>query len=187
MKNAERNNRFPFCIFNLSFFASSHGQAMVEFSVALVVVLVLLAGLIQLGQLSHAQTKTMIEARTAAGRLAMAEGMPIAEPAALISDWITGPDQRRYTHDDAVTVFGNAYTLPDEIIERTQLDDIPNEQDYTLSTLMTTPWLPGNFFMVKGEAFESVAILPIIRRLVYTHPALVVAGDACLVWNGGIY
>lgn len=187
MKNDGENERLAACLFNFAFFSDSRGQAMVEFAVALVVVLVLVAGLIQIGQLSRAQTTTMIEARAAAGRLAMAEGVPIAEPAATISDWLTGPDQRRYTCDDAITVFGNAYTLPVELVEHTQMDAIPNEADYTLSTLMTPTWSPGNLFMVKGEASESVAILPIIRRMVYTQPTLVVAGDAWLVWNGGIY
>ena len=55
---------------------------MVEFMVGMVVVLVLLAGLIQIGQMAHAHTRTMIAARAQAGQLAMADrlsGEPIGQ------------------------------------------------------------------------------------------------------------
>ena len=124
---------------------------MVEFMVGLVVMLMLLAGLIQIGQLTHAHTRTMIAARAQAGQLAMAATVPAAETASLISDWVT------------------------------------NAPTNALATLVASLNPAGDFFMVKGEASESVDILPIIRRLVYAHPTLEVESEAWLVWAGGIY
>ncbi|MBU0714407.1 MAG: pilus assembly protein [Verrucomicrobia bacterium] len=165
----------------------SRGQAMVEFMVGLVVVLVLLAGLIQIGQLTHAHTRTMIAARAQAGQLAMASTRPVSETASLISDWVLGVDLRRHTHDDMAMVTSNAVTLPGELVGQAHLEQVPNAPVSALSTLRDSPNPAGDFFLVKGEASESVNILPIIRRLVYAHSTLEVESDAWLVWTKGIY
>jgi len=156
---------------------------MVEFMVGLVVVLVLLVGLIQIGQLAHAHSRTMMAARAAAGQLAMASTRPISETALLISDWVPGPDLRQHTHDDMAVVTSNALTLPGELIGQAHLEDlVPDAPTNALTTLAASPNPAGDFFLVKGEASEFVAILPIIQRLVYAHPTLEVKSDAWLVW-----
>jgi hypothetical protein len=181
--------RSSFCILHSAFCISisSRGQAMVEFMVGLVVVLVLLAGLIQIGQLTHAHTRTMIAARAAAGRLAMADRRPASETALLISDWSPGPDYRRHTHDDMALVASNAAALPGELVGQAHLERVPNVPVNALSTLRDSPNPAGDFFLVKGKASEGVPILPIIQRLVYAHPTLEVESDAWLVWTEGIY
>ena len=160
---------------------------MVEFMVGLVVVLVLLTGLIQIGQLAHAHTRTMIAARAAAGLLAMAPTPPVSETALLVSDWVPGTDLRRYTRDDMALVTSNAVTLPGKLIGQAHLERVPDAPVNALSTLKNSLNPAGDFFLVKGEASESVPILPIIRRLVYAHPTLEVESDAWLVWTEGIY
>ena len=160
---------------------------MVEFMVALLVVLVLMAGLIQIGQLAHAHTRTMIDARAAAGQLAMAPTPPMSETALFISDWVPGPDLRRHTHDDMALASSNAATLPGELVGQAHLERVPDAPSNSLATLAAAPNPAGDFFLIKGQAFESVAILPIIRRLVYAHSTLEVASDAWLVWLNGIY
>ena len=160
---------------------------MVEFVVGLVVMLVLLAGLIQIGQLAHAHTRTMMAARAAAGQLAMDSNSPLSETALLISDWVPGPDLRRYTRDDVALVTSNAVTLPGKLVGQAHLDSVPDAPTNALATLAASPNPAGDFFLVKGEASEFVPILPIIRRLVYAHSTLEVASDVWLVWTGGIY
>ena len=160
---------------------------MVEFMIGMVVVLVLLAGLIQVSQLTHAHTRSMIAARAAAGRLAMDPGFPPSETALLISDWVPGPDLRRLTHDDIALVSSNAATLPGELVGRANLSLVPNAPTNALTTLAASPNPAGDFFMVKGTASEFVPILPIIRRLVYAHATLEVESDAWLVRLKGIY
>ncbi|MBU4365879.1 MAG: pilus assembly protein [Verrucomicrobia bacterium] len=179
--------RPSFCILHSAFCISSRGQAMVEFMVGLVVMLVLLAGLIQIGQLTHARTRTMIAARAAAGLLAMNPTPPLSETALLITDWVPGPDRRRHTHDDMALVTSNAVTLPGELVGQAHLERVPAAPTNALSTLKDSPNPAGDFFLVKGEASASVPILPIIRRLVYAHPTLEVESTAWLVWTGGIY
>jgi len=165
----------------------STGQAMVEFMVGLVVMLVLLAGLIQIGQLAHAHTRTMMTARAQAGELAMADTRPVSETALFICDWIPGPDLRRHTHDDMILTCSNAVALPGELVGQAHLERVPDAPSNSLATLAAAPNPAGDFFLIKGQAFESVAILPIIRRLVYAHSTLEVASDAWLVWLNGIY
>lgn len=160
---------------------------MVEFMVSMVVMLVLLTGLIQIGQLTHAHTRTMIAARAAAGQLAMADGRPAIETVSLISDWFQGPDLRRYTHDDMALVTSNAATLPGELAGQAHLERVPNAPVNALSTLEASANPAGDFFLVKGEASESVSILPVIRRLVYVRSTLEVESEAWLVWTKGIY
>ncbi|MFH1476099.1 MAG: TadE/TadG family type IV pilus assembly protein [Verrucomicrobiota bacterium] len=180
--------RIPsFCILHSSFFISSRGQAMVEFMVGLVIVLVLLAGLIQIGQLTHAHTRTMMTARAQAGQLAMSVTPPVSEIALLISDWVPGADLRRHTHDDMVLVTSNAVTLPGELVGQAHLERVTNAPANALTALAASPNAAGDFFLVKSEASEWVSIMPIIRRLVYAHPTLEVKGDAWLVWTKGIY
>jgi len=160
---------------------------MVEFMVCLVVVLVLLAGLIQIGQLAHAHTRTMIAARADAGRTAIDPSPSMSETAQLISDWAPGPDLRRYTHDDTALSTSNAVTLPGELVGHAHLGNVPDMPTNALTTLRNLPNPGGNFFLVKGEASESVPILPVIQRLVYPYPALVVESDAWLVRMEEIY
>jgi len=160
---------------------------MVEFMVGLVVVLVLLAGLIQIGQLTHAHTRTMIAARATAGLLAMASNFPASEVASRISDWDPGDDLRRHTHDDAAMVTSNAVTLPGELFGQAHLERVPDAPANALATLSSSTNAAGDFFLVKGEASEEVTILPVIHRLVYAHSTLEVESDAWLVWTEGIY
>ena len=155
---------------------------MVEFMAGLVAILVILAGLIQIGQLTHARTRTMIAARMAAGQLAMAPTRPMSETALLISDWVPGPDQRRYTRDDMALVTSNAVALPGKLAGW-----VPNTPTNALATLGNSPNPAGDFFLVKGEASGEVPILPIIQRLVYAHSTLEVESDVWLVWTKGIY
>jgi len=161
---------------------------MVEFMMGLVVVLVLMVGLIQIGQLAHAHSRTMVAARAAAGLLAMTDTPPVSETALLISDWAPGPDQRRHTHDDMALVASNAVTLPGELVGQAHLGDlVPDAPTNALTTLAASANPAGDFFLVKGKISEFVPILPIIRHLVYAHPTLEVESDAWLVWTEGIY
>ena len=165
------------------------GQAMVEFMAGLVVVLVLLTGLIQIGQLAHAHTRTMIAARAAAGQLAMSSTPPVSKPASYIYSWFPGPDQRRYTRDDMSLIHSNtgALPIPSELVGQSHLEWVPDAPVNALTTLRDSSNPAVDFCLVSGEASESVHILPIIRRLVYARSTLEVESEAWLVWAGGIY
>ena len=155
---------------------------MLEFMVGLVVVLVLLAGLIQIGRLAHAHTRTMSAARAAAGQLAMMSNFTGSSDALLISDWVPGPDLRRHTPDDIALIASNAATLPGELVGNAHLEQAPDAPTNALAALAASPNPAADFFLVKGEASEYVSILPLIQRLVYAHPSLEVQSEAWLVW-----
>lgn len=165
----------------------SAGQAMVEFMVGLMVVIVLLAGLIQVGQLAQAHTRTMMAARAFAGLLAMSPAPPAPGNAMLISDWNPGSDLHRYTPDDTTLATSNAVTLPGELVEHAHLEWAPDTPTNALATLSDALNPAAGLFLVKGEASEYVPILPLIRRLVYARTTLEVESTAWLVWTKAIY
>ncbi len=165
----------------------SGGQAAVEFVIGLVAILALLGGVIQIGRLALAQTRCQAEARTAAGRLAISPSAPLTEPAAYLTDWMPGRDRRRHTRDDQRLVSSNAAALPRDLVGRARLDWAPGLPANPFSQLAASA-LPGaQFYLVKGQHSESVPVLPVFQRLVYAAPAIVVEGDAWLVWTEGLY
>lgn len=158
---------------------------MVEFMVGLVVVLVLLAGLIQVSRLAHAHTNTMNTARAIAGLLSMEGTPPVSETARLIFDWVPGSDQRRHTHDDMAIAAGS--NVATELAGQAHLELAPDAPTNALTTLAASLNPVRDFCLVKGNASESVPILQLIQRLVYSHSTLEVESDAWLVWTRGIY
>lgn len=164
------------------------GQAMVELAVALVVVMVLLAGLIQVGRLANARTGTMMLARERAGRAAMSETYRETIGPMHIFDWRHGPDGRRYTADDIPLPAAAPPASAAEIASAARAEElsafIPG---HAFSGAQQTGSAVEDFFFVHGRAHDAVSTLPVIRRLVYGRPAIPAESRVWLVWTGGIY
>ena len=166
---------------------ASAGQAIVEFAIALIAVIALLAGLIQIGQLAHARMRTIGDARAEAGRRALNNLFQGAYDARMICEWTPGPDTRAHTYDDLPESCNNAVVLPGGLVANAALERVPGAPANPLATLAESPNPAGSLFLVKGKAFEPVDILPAIRRLVFKPPSLDVESEAWLVWAEGIY
>ncbi len=161
------------------------GQAIVEFLAALIVVMVLLAGLLQIARLARAHTATISAARRAAGLAALGAAEPASAAPQVISDWLPGSDQRRYTRDDLAVVVSNAAVLPALLASRARLEALPGAPANRLAAMAAGGG--GDYALVQGAAAAAIETLPVIRRLVYPRPEIDVQSDCWLVWTEGLY
>jgi hypothetical protein len=161
---------------------------MVEFLVGLVAILALVAGFLQVTELSTRQTDTLVEAREEAGIKAMQIGGSafLETDAQFLETWEPGSDGNRHTPDDE-PVRGNASAFLDTVVEGTSedpegwaaLQGLPNEPMTELRGNMNPSTVFG---LVKGEATESVPLLSAVRSLIYRKESITVRST---VWMTG--
>ena len=166
------------------------GQALIELVVALIAILVLTAALLQLASLTRAHLDAMTAARRTAGELALLNVGVIANPRYIL-DWQAGADNKRHTKDDTPTLA----TVGDfnyGIIERTVADPA----DWTvlgaapadkIALLHDNPNVAGSLGLVKGEAQETVSVIPAVRHFIYDAGSINVEASAWMTLSGDIY
>lgn len=164
------------------------GQAMIEFTIALVAIMAVAVGMILLGRMELAHTRTMTKARATAGALAL-DPLIYQSPldAKFISDWQAGADNIGYTHDDEPIPDGTALSLVGDIYTKSGLAGIPAPPN-AISRLQSFPDI-SQFYLVEGR--ESMAIdlsaIPGVGRLISGEPVISVESKVWLTWTGGIY
>ncbi len=163
------------------------GQAMVELAVGLVIIMVLIGGLIQIGRLSNAHTRTMIQARAMAARAALAATQP--QPAGrYIYSWIAGPDGQPYTRDDIPVLATNAPEAPRAIDLAAQPQQLAGfVPGNAPASWLARPQQIDEFYLVQGHNQEVCPTLSIIRALIADQEAINVESEAWLVWTKGLY
>lgn len=170
-------------------FHSESGQAIIEFVVGLVGLLVLIAAILQMGYLSFEHNQTMLEAREKTGRLSIGatygsgDGLPEA-----IYDWNAGNDEQRYTRDDYPTTMRtpsehfqeiSQYAHPEELqslVGTSALNHITSSNTYTAALGLCT----------AKERSNSTPLFPIIRQLVYNNDHIEVETETAMTWIGGL-
>lgn len=161
---------------------------MVEFAVALIVIMVLLAGLIQIGQLCFAHTQTMANARAAAARAALSESYSHPWGAEYIYAWLPGGDAKRYTRDDIPAIATNTVAVNHDLLALAQPAQLRIlAPDNPLSAAAAAADNLDAFFLVKGRDTQYCPTLQAIRKLIYDQDSIAVVSEACLVWTEGIY
>lgn len=159
---------------------------MAELLIALVVLLVLCAGIIQLGTLCLRHGAAMQESRRKAAVLALDTVSPYSAPH-FMSDRQEGNDGVRHSKDD-----GFAYGDVNAFLSGLPVYADPNELEQ---------FVPGNivsdmagsqfphllFGLVKGSEKEEVALWPVVRRLIYDADSVEVEGNTWLIWTKGVY
>jgi len=164
------------------------GQAMVEFVVALIGIMVLLAGLIQIGLLTLAHTETMIDARREAAESAMAETYSGSPDDRYIFDWFVGTDGKSYTRDDVPFTPTNVPESTQDIITAAHSDELASYiPDNAFSRIEAAPSPVDEFFLVHGHAEQTLSTFPVIRNLIYRRSTISTESDVWLVWTKGIY
>lgn len=166
---------------------TSSGQAMIEFTIALVAIMAVIAGTILLNKLEWAHIYTMTKARGTAGALALDLIYRGPINAQFISDWQAGADNVGYTHDDEPISDGTAISLIGDITANSGLAGIAAPPN-AISRLQSFPDI-SEFYLVKGS--ESMAVdlsaIPGVGRLISGEPVVSVESEAWLAWTGGIY
>ncbi len=164
------------------------GQALLELAIMLVAVMVIVAGLIQIGRLALVHLDTIHEARGLAAQYAMSETYQSMLPSARwIQEWDEGRDGRRYSRDDAA-VIGSSHGLRHFVLPVARPGDlrarIPQNR---ISRLQYAEQPIEEFEMVRASTeSRPVPLLPVARHLLYRADTIRLESEAVLVWTRGM-
>ena len=166
------------------------GQAIVEFVVGLVAVLVLLAGLLQVASLTKTHTDTMVQARRLAAELAMVD-LDTASSPDYIRLWRDGQDSRSYTRDDQHSD-ADPGAFRDRLAARAAARsadwDIINSISGNDFTPLHGAAAPASLFgLVQGADTRSVDLLPAFQHLIYDAPSIDVRCEVWMTRTRGLY
>ena len=166
------------------------GQALVEFMIGLVAVLVLFAGLLQVASLSRIHTDTMVEARRLAAEQAMLDVDTLTSPD-YIHDWQQGDDQKSYTRDDNFTT-ANPSDFDTRIVDRAGGDtdgwDLIDSAPGSRFPDLHGSSAPGSLFgLVEGTDSGTIDLLPAVQHLIYAAPSIQVRCNVWMTRTKGLY
>ena len=165
------------------------GQALVEFTVVLVVMLVLVLALLQIGSLSRAHLSVVNEARGQAGMSAISDTYQSLMPSGqLIQEWTVGHDGVRYSRDD-VNRLASPLPWRQHILAVAKPSDIerrvPNNRISALD--LRNPLIEELDFVRAHEESRPVILLPGVRHLLYDADQITMESDCVQVWLKGMY
>ena len=162
------------------------GQAIVELVVALVVILVLVAGIIQVSWLGIHHSRAMGEARRLAGVKSMLDVSSFEGPR-FIEACTVGDDGIALSRDDGATAEDPA-VFTSGIVRYSHPTDINVIRPDNPVSVMAGSDLPQAMFgLVQGEKKDMIELMPIIRQLIYRADSVEVRGSAWMTWTKGIY
>ena len=165
---------------------SKSGQAIVELVVALVVILVLLAGTIQICSMGVSHSQLMMAARREAGQKAMLDVSSFSGPQ-FISACTPGNDGIAFSRDDGTTL-GDPALLQMGIVNYANPDELHKRRPDNLVSAIANSAFPQELFgLVEGKTTKSVPLIPIVRDLLYNKDTLDLQGKAWMTWTKGIY
>ncbi len=165
------------------------GQAIAEFVVGLVGILILAAALLQVGALVRADSRNLITARAEAGMAALGDHYlaPVSPGPRLIRDWATGPDGHAYTRDDQA-LLGNAALLSGGVVPPARPDDLERLlPDNPVSALSDASRVLPGFSFVRGYSSSgAIPLYPLARSLIYGRDSITLESEAYLIWTRGL-
>jgi len=169
------------------------GQALVEFTVAMISILVLTAGLLQMSTLAAKRAEVMVNARRDAALRASADmgnDVDVISDAEYIRDWYPGSDNAQYTYDDVLT-HGDQIAFEMTLVDKSAPDttgwETITKTQSRIGRLRATPQPVTCFGLVKGSDRKNVEIIPAVRDLLYKADSLTVRADVYMTWRKGIY
>ena len=150
-------------------------------TIALVAMLALLMGMLQIQLLGRAQTQTLYKARELAGQQSMQSGYASPSKAPqIIANWDKGADGATYSRDDVVKA-GNSSIFSASIAAAAKPNTL---QFYARGNPISNLLLPGNLFLVYGHGeSEPIPIYPVVRSLLYKADEIRMESEAWLTWG----
>jgi hypothetical protein len=169
--------------------AARAGQAIAEFVVGLVGLLILVAALLQIGTLVREDNRTLQKARAQAGMAALSDAYiaPVLPGPRYLRDWTTGPDNAAYTRDDE-PVQGDAVLFSQGLLDHARpaalAGCLPNNP---LSPMADPANLMAGLRFVRGSADSGpISLLPITRKLIFGRDTITLESEAYLIWTKGL-
>lgn len=166
------------------------GQAMIEFIIGLMVVVLLFAGMLQFIDIASAHSETLSEARAIAGDLSL-NGSPISGTPEYMLDWEEGPDEMRHTSDDE-PVLGSLSGTQRGILDLSVPDpgdwpELDERVNNDISELRAGTLPMALFGFVQGEESVSIPLWAAMRQWVYSDESVEVRAEVWLPRAGGLY
>lgn len=166
------------------------GQAMIEFIIALVAILAVCAGLLQVATLTKAQTDVMFDARHDAAKDMFALALPTSG-ADYIGHWQTGPDGKPMTADDtANSADGSEFAakvVGKAVADAADWPTIEEAPDATFLALRGNGAPVNQFGLIGAKKSRSVDLLPAVQHLLYNADSIDVEANVWMTWTRGIY
>lgn len=165
---------------------TTSGQAIVEWIVALVAILVLVSALLQIGRLGILHSATLHDAREHAGGLSLLPTPSFSGPD-YIAHWSTGPDESPYSRDDT-PIAGWSAGFEAGVVQPAHPDVLAiHRPGNPISALAGNPFPQMNFGLIQAQRTATNATLPVVRNLIYDAASIEVQGEAWATWTRGIY
>ena len=147
---------------------SVSGQAMIEFVVAILLVVIVLAGLLQFVELAGIKGLLLAAIRREAGEQALGQRIVLGAAPVYILDWEAGADQIRHTADDTADRGLAGNTLQAAVVDRSvanpadwsYLDDAHNT---AIPVLHASPLPLGALGFIHADLEAEVTLLPAMR------------------------
>lgn len=165
------------------------GQAMVELVAAVVGILVVVTGLLQLILLGTADTNTMVAATADAASRATAT-VAMLPTLDVVADWEAGPDGLMQTKDDA-RVDGNLDGVQRDVAGATAPNGdwsaVDGARHNDIAVLAYGALPSTTFGLVRGQASEDVEVVPAARSLFGLRDPTEVRNEVWMTVTGALY
>ena len=169
------------------------GQAMVEFVIGLVGILVVTAGILLLAELHRADTETLATASAEAISDAMSGSIPSAFTP--VQDWDEGPDGMRHTKDDEA-VNGNfggiranvsSYTAPNGDWSGTRRDDGSSVKYDDIVRFNDGTLTSSAFNFMRAHEEATVETLPVLQSFMGLPGTITIENEVWMPAVSGLY
>jgi len=169
------------------------GQAMLEFVIALIGILLVVAGVLTVAELNKANTDTLVRATEQAITSAM--GNPIATSFTPVRDWDKGPDGRALTKDDIKREgsFANVqsgittFTAPNTDWSGTERLDGADARYKDVKDMNFGQNIAKIMGFSQGADEEGVETLPVSQSLIGLPEIVDVRNETYMPATGGLY
>jgi len=173
--------------------ASREGQAMIEFVIALVGILIVTAGMLLLADLNRADTETLTLATGEAITDAMSTS--IASSFTPVREWEEGADGMRYTKDDraddgdfsGLRANITSHTAPDGDWSGTRRADGSSAHYDDIVKLNDGVLVASTFRFNRVREEQDVETLPVLQSLMGLPATLTVRNEVWMPSVGGLY
>jgi hypothetical protein len=165
------------------------GQAIVEFVVGLVGILIITAALLQIGTLVREDTRTLLEARAEAGEDALdnAYFAPVSPGPQYLNGWTVGGDGNAYTRDDRA-VIGNSAFFSDGLAVHARPADLQAlVPDNPVSAVSDSAAVLSGLGFVRGYSSSGpIELYPVTRNLIFGRDTLTVESQVFMIYTRGL-
>ena len=147
---------------------AASGQAMIEFVVAILLVVIILAGLLQFVELAGIKGLLLAAIRREAGEQALGQRIVLSAAPIYILDWEAGADQIRHTADDTADRGLAGNTLQAAVVDRS----VANPADWSFLNDARNTAIPvlhassrplSALGFIHADLAEEVTLLPAMR------------------------